>query len=107
LILKIKIRIEKIKQASKDYFFFEAFFVVVFLAAAFFFAAIIETNDLLEFLQVKLKKLHKMGDVRNTILKHFEKEKMIIDQNQIHIFSILIFIFYHLQIIEIIKSTIT
>jgi len=24
---------------------------------------------------VKLKKLHKMGDVENTILKHFEKEK--------------------------------
>jgi hypothetical protein len=24
---------------------------------------------------VKLKKLHKMGDVQNTILKHFEKEK--------------------------------
>jgi restriction endonuclease len=37
---------------------------------------------------VKLKKLHKMGDVANTILKHFEKEKIIIDQNKIHIFCI-------------------
>jgi len=36
---------------------------------------------------VKLKKLHKMGDVANTILKHFEKEKMIIDQKKIHIFA--------------------
>lgn len=27
-----------------------------------------------------------MGDVVNTILKHFEKEKMIIDQNMDHIF---------------------
>jgi hypothetical protein len=25
---------------------------------------------------VKLKKLHKMGDVENTILKYFEKEKI-------------------------------
>jgi hypothetical protein len=48
-ILKIKIKIEKIKQASKDYFFFEAFLVVVFLAAAFFFAAIIETMIYLNF----------------------------------------------------------
>jgi hypothetical protein len=37
---------------------------------------------------VKLKKLHKMGDVVNTILKHFEKEKMIIDQNKNHIFCV-------------------
>jgi len=37
---------------------------------------------------VKLKKLHKMGDVANTILKHFEKEKIIIDQNKIHVFCI-------------------
>ena len=31
-----------------------------------------------------------MGDVVNTILKHFEKEKMIIDQNKYHIFCVLI-----------------
>ena len=29
-----------------------------------------------------------MGDVVNTILKHFEKEKMIIDQNKYHIFCV-------------------
>lgn len=29
-----------------------------------------------------------MGDVVNTILKHFEKEKMIIDQNMYHIFCV-------------------
>jgi hypothetical protein len=40
--------LEKIKQASKDYFFFEAF-LVVFFAAAFFFAAIIELAIYLNF----------------------------------------------------------
>ena len=41
-------RLEKIKQASKDYFFFEAF-LVVFLAAAFFFAAITKLVIYLNF----------------------------------------------------------
>jgi len=45
-ILEIKKDVEKIKQASKDYFFFEAFFVVflavVFLAVVFLAAAIIQ-----------------------------------------------------------------
>jgi len=40
---------------------------------------------------VKLKRLHKVVDVQNTILKHFTKEKMIMDQNQIYIFSIFVF----------------
>jgi len=40
--------LEKIKQASKDYFFFEAF-LVVFFAAAFFFAAIIDLVIYLNF----------------------------------------------------------
>ncbi|PIN97543.1 MAG: hypothetical protein COU45_02260 [Nitrosopumilus sp. CG10_big_fil_rev_8_21_14_0_10_33_7] len=40
---------------------------------------------------MKLKKLHKMGDVENTILKYFKKEKIVIGKIRSHIFSIFIF----------------
>ncbi|EPA04855.1 hypothetical protein BG20_I0507 [Candidatus Nitrosarchaeum limnium BG20] len=36
---------------------------------------------------MKLKKLHKMGDVGNTILKYLENEKNHFGQNQIYFFS--------------------
>jgi hypothetical protein len=53
---------------------------------------------------VKLKKLHKMGDVVNTILKHFEKEKMKIDQKRSICVAFYQTDLYCFQIIQIIKS---